>query len=66
MSSFVAKVYVIQRYSKDGVPGDVIGMKLTRGAAQELAKAYAPAKVIFGIADKTPLPNVEPFQNRET
>lgn len=53
MSSFTAKVYIVQKFDRAGNPGEVIAVKLTLAAAHAIAKAQAPAKVIFGIADKT-------------
>lgn len=53
MSSFQTKVYVVQRED-----GEVIGTKLTFDAAHRLARKYAPAKVLFSLADKSDLPNV--------
>lgn len=53
MSSFMPKVYVVQRYDRHGLPGEVIGVKLTWDAAHVLAKNEAPARVWFAKADKT-------------
>jgi len=53
MSNFSAKVYVVQQ-----ADGEVIGTKLTFEAAHRLALKYAPAKVLFSIADKSDEPNV--------
>ncbi len=49
------KTYVVQKYSRDGKPGEVIDCKLTWGAAHAVAKANAPAKVITIVADKLPI-----------
>lgn len=53
MAGFVTKVYIVQKYERGGVPGEVIAAKLTYGSAHEVAKKHAPARVIFAIADKT-------------
>jgi hypothetical protein len=50
--AFETKVYVIQKFDRQGNPGEVIDAKLTLAAAQEIAKANAPAKVIGFFADK--------------
>lgn len=55
---FTPKVYIAQRYDREGNPGEVLGVKLTFGAAHALAKKNAPAKVLFGEADKDDQPNV--------
>jgi hypothetical protein len=47
------KVYVIQRYDKNGNPGEVIDVKLSFAAAHDIAKKYAPAKVLYDLADKS-------------
>lgn len=57
MSSFEPKVYIVQRYGRDGRPGEVLGAKLTFKAAHDLAKDHAPACVWFAKADKTRAPN---------
>lgn len=56
--SFTSKTFIVQKYDRKGNPGEVIGLKLTFKAAQELSKAHAPAKVIYAMADKTPHPNI--------
>lgn len=53
MSSFRTKVYIVQRAN-----GDVIAAKLTFIDAHQIAKAHAPARVLFAIADKTQTLNV--------
>ena len=58
MSGFVAKVYIVQKFDRSGTPGEVIAVKLTFAAAHAVAKSHAPAKVIFGIADKTDAKNL--------
>ena len=50
--AFDVKVYVVQRFDRDGREGPVLAVKLTREAAHAVAKANAPAKVIFALADK--------------
>ena len=55
---FSPKIYIVQQYDRDGSPGTVLGVKLTFAAAHQLAKAHAPAKVLYGEADKTAQPNV--------
>jgi hypothetical protein len=46
------KVYVVQQFGRGGRAGDVLALKLTRQAAHNVAKAHAPAQVIFAVADK--------------
>ena len=58
MSQFVTKVYVVQKFDRDGNPGAFLAVKLTWAAAHAIAKRFAPAKVIFAIADKDETPNV--------
>jgi hypothetical protein len=48
MSVFTVKVYIVQKAS-----GEIIAAKLTFLAAHNLAKKFAPARVIYAIADKT-------------
>ena len=55
MSGYSTKVFVVQRAT-----GEVIGVKLTMAAAMQLAKAQAPCRVIFALADKTAGPNIGP------
>jgi hypothetical protein len=55
---YETKVYAVQKFDRDGSPGEVIAIKLTWSAAHEIAKRYAPAKVVFAVADKDPTPNV--------
>lgn len=63
--SFSTKVYVVQQYDRDGRPGEVIGVKTAFGPAHTLAKAHAPAKVLYAMADKTDLPNIpEQYPNQ--
>ena len=50
---FQSKVYIVQKYDRRGVPGEVLAVKLTFAAAHQVAKDHAPAKVLFGTADKT-------------
>ncbi|MBY0560010.1 hypothetical protein [Hyphomicrobium sp.] len=58
MSGYVTKVYIVQKFDRDGTPREVIAAKLTFSSAHQLAKDNAPAKVIFAIADKTLQVNV--------
>lgn len=58
MSNYTSKVYVVQKFDRDEQPGAVIAVKLTWDAAHQIARRYAPAKVIFANADKDPTPNV--------
>lgn len=51
--AYTTKVYLVQKGD-----GEVIGAKLSFDAAHRLAKANAPAIVLFSVADKTPDPNV--------
>jgi hypothetical protein len=53
MSGYVTKVYIVQKHDRDGNPHEVIAVKLTFASAHAIAKVNAPAKVIFGIADKS-------------
>lgn len=48
MADFTPKIFIVQRAS-----GDVIAAKLTYLAAHTIAKANAPAKILFTRADKT-------------
>lgn len=50
--SFSPKVYIVQKFSREGEPREVLAVKLTFSAAHDVAKAFAPAKVLFGLADK--------------
>lgn len=50
--SFRAKVYIVQKADRDGRLGEIVAVKLTFEAAHRIAKAQAPAKVVFGVADK--------------
>ena len=56
--AFETKVYIVQQFDRDGREGPVLAVKLTRQAAHDLARRFAPAKVIFAVADKDPSPNV--------
>lgn len=60
MSGYQTKVYVVQKADRDGVLGAVLAVKLTHKAAHTVAKAFAPAKVHFALADKSDQPNMEP------
>jgi hypothetical protein len=63
---FDVKVYIVQKFDRDGNPGEVLAVKLTHASAHMLAKAAAPAKVIFGVADKTLLPNVGSYSSQSS
>ena len=52
------KVYVVQLYDRQGNPGEVIAAKLTFSTAHTIAKANAPARVLYAEADKTETLNV--------
>lgn len=56
--AFDTKVYIVQKYDREGRPGDVIAAKLVFSVAHNIAKTHAPAKVLFGLADKTATLNV--------
>ena len=56
--AFEIKVYVVQKFHRDGTPGEVLAVKLTRQAAHQVALEYAPSKVIFAVADKSSFANV--------
>lgn len=58
MSGYTSKVYIVQQYDRGGNPGEIIAVKLTFGAAHAVAKANAPARVVFAIADKSVFRNV--------
>ncbi len=64
MNGYQTKVYVVQKAGPNGVLGDVIAVKLTHGAAHAIAKAHAPCKVHFAIADKSDEVNVAPQESR--
>ncbi|QXN72635.1 hypothetical protein RCZAHN_26 [Rhodobacter phage RcZahn] len=46
--AYSTKVYIVQRGD-----GTVIAAKLSFEAAHKMAKANAPAKVLFAVADKS-------------
>lgn len=49
------RVFVIQPVDREtGRPADVVYTKLTRGAAQAVAKRHAPARITPSWADKNP------------
>jgi len=56
--AYDVKIYAVQKFDHDGSPGEVIAVKLTHAAAHDIAKRFAPSKVIFAVADKDPTPNV--------
>ena len=47
---YEVKVFIIQKAN-----GDLLGAKLTRGAAQSIARYHAPAKITVVMADKASL-----------
>lgn len=58
MRGFTVKTYVVQKADRDGnLIGPVLAVKLTFADAHRIAKDFAPAKVTFVLADKTPFPN---------
>ena len=49
------KVYLVQKARADGsLTGEIVAAKLTREAAQLIAKRNAPCKVELLVADKSP------------
>lgn len=58
MAAYTSKIYIVQKYDRQGQPGEVIAAKLTFAAAHAIAKEFAPAKVVFAIADKDVKPNI--------
>jgi len=52
LSKFQVKVYIVQ-----AADGKIIAAKLTFLEAHELAKDFAPAKVVMVMADKSDAPN---------
>jgi hypothetical protein len=56
--AFETKTYVVQKYDREGHPGNVLAVKLTWAAAHAIAKKQAPSKVIFAVADKDEMLNV--------
>ncbi len=44
---YEVKVFIVQRAN-----GELVGAKLTRGAAQSVARYYAPARITVVMADK--------------
>ncbi len=58
MRGYTVKTYVVQKADREGnLIGPVIAVKLTFADAHRIAKDFAPAKVTFVLADKTPHPN---------
>ncbi|MCA0246365.1 MAG: hypothetical protein LCH93_07080 [Proteobacteria bacterium] len=47
---YEVKVFIVQKAN-----GELVGAKLTRGAAQSVARYHAPAKITVVMADKTSL-----------
>jgi len=58
MAAYTSKIYIVQKFNRKGEPGDIIAVKLTFAAAHAIAKEFAPAKVVFAIADKDVKPNI--------
>lgn len=52
---YEVKVFIIQKEN-----GELLGAKLTRGAAQSIARRHAPAKVTPLIADKQSAADMPP------
>jgi hypothetical protein len=50
---YEVKVFIVQKAN-----GELLGAKLTRGAAQSIARYYAPAKVTVMVADKQVVPSI--------
>ena len=51
--AYSTKIYIVQK-----VCGEVIGAKTAFEPAHALAKANAPARILFAVADKTSETNV--------
>jgi hypothetical protein len=59
------KVYLVLKATPAGeMTGEIVAAKLTRGAAQSIAKAHAPCKVELLWADKSPDLNGPSSQQR--
>jgi len=43
MAAYTSKIYIVQKYDRQGQPGEVIAVKLTFAAAHAIAKEFAPA-----------------------
>lgn len=58
MATTSIKVYLVQRFEDNEGQrlGEVLAAKLTREAAQTIAKRYAPCKVVRMVADKSSEP----------
>ena len=57
-SKWTTKTYVVQKADRAGnLLPEILGVKLTYSAAHAVAKANAPAKVLFAIADKDDVAN---------
>lgn len=57
----IVKTYVVQT-----ADDKLVDVKLTRGAAQAVAKDHAPAKVTLVVADKLPELDVQGVASRKT
>lgn len=58
MGRYTVKTYVVQQADvKGNLTGPVLGVKLTFKEAHDIAKRFAPARVICILADKTDKPN---------
>ncbi len=48
------KVYLVQRARDDGtIDPEILAAKLTHAAAHEVARRYAPARIVSLVADKS-------------
>lgn len=56
MSGYRTKTYVVQRAS-----GEVIAVKTAFDPAHKIAKAEAPSRILFAVADKTVALNVTDY-----
>jgi hypothetical protein len=56
MSGYRTKIYVVQRAT-----GEVIAAKTAFDPAHQIAKAEAPCRILFAVADKTVSINVTDY-----
>lgn len=58
VQGYSVKTYVVEKADRNGeVTGPVLAVKLTHGAAHDVAREHAPCKVTCVLADKTSEPN---------